>query len=113
MWVCYYQVASLGKQQRSSKVLRTLTQTIRKLSDLFLQLLESEQSITLLSLVRNDPNHFVSFSMPDLVSIGLGGGSQIRVAESGQVTVGPDSVGHQVSAYNFYPSLLRSQYIAH
>ena len=49
--------------------------------------------------MRNDANHFVSFSMPDLLSIGLGGGSRVRLEESGQVTVGPDSVGHQVSAY--------------
>jgi N-methylhydantoinase A/oxoprolinase/acetone carboxylase beta subunit len=56
------------------------------------------------SLVRIGPNHFVSFSMPDVLSIGLGGGSRVRLAENGQVTVGPDSVGHQVSAYIFCPS---------
>ena len=55
--------------------------------------------------MRNDPNHFVSFSMPDVFSIGLGGGSRVRLAENGQVTVGPDSVGHQVSEYIVYRSI--------
>ncbi|CAH0035693.1 unnamed protein product, partial [Clonostachys rhizophaga] len=35
-----------------------------------------------------------AFSMPEVVSIGLGGGSKVRVAEDGSVTVGPGSVGH-------------------
>jgi N-methylhydantoinase A/oxoprolinase/acetone carboxylase beta subunit len=47
---------------------------------------------------------FLSFSMPDVYSIGLGGGSRVRLAESGLVTVGPDSVGHQVSTYIVYSS---------
>lgn len=34
--------------------------------------------------------------MPDVKSIGLGGGSRVRVATDGRVTVGPDSVGHYV-----------------
>jgi len=38
-----------------------------------------------------------NFSMPDISSIGLGGGSRVRLAENGQVTVGPDSVGHQLT----------------
>ncbi|KAF8806685.1 putative hydantoinase/oxoprolinase [Phlegmacium glaucopus] len=38
-----------------------------------------------------------NFSMPDVHSIGLGGGSRVRLAENGQVTVGPDSVGHQLT----------------
>jgi hypothetical protein len=105
MWVCYYQVASLGKQQRSLKVLRTRPKLSEPLSDLFfLQLLESGQSTTLVSLMRNYPNHFLSFSMPDVFSIGLGGGSRVRLADNGRVTVGPDSVGHQVSEYTVYPS---------
>ncbi len=37
-----------------------------------------------------------SFSMPDVNSIGLGGGSRVRV-EGSKVLVGPDSVGHYVS----------------
>ena len=37
-----------------------------------------------------------SFTMPDVHSIGLGGGSRVRVAENGRVSVGPDSVGHHV-----------------
>lgn len=36
-----------------------------------------------------------AFSMPEVVSIGLGGGSKVDVqSESGSVTVGPGSVGH-------------------
>ncbi|KAI1456384.1 DUF917-domain-containing protein [Annulohypoxylon moriforme] len=36
-----------------------------------------------------------AFSMPEVVSIGLGGGSKIGTdSETGEVTVGPDSVGH-------------------
>lgn len=36
-----------------------------------------------------------AFSMPEVVSIGLGGGSKVDVqSESGDVTVGPGSVGH-------------------
>ena len=50
-------------------------------------------------------HHFYSFSMPDVHSIGLGGGSRVRLAENGQVTVGPDSVGHQVGAHNILFSI--------
>ena len=35
--------------------------------------------------------------MPDVVSIGLGGGSIVRVADDGTVTVGPDSVGYEIT----------------
>ena len=38
-----------------------------------------------------------NFRMPDVVSIGLGGGSIVRVADDGSVTVGPDSVGYQIA----------------
>ncbi|AYW47294.1 hydantoinase subunit beta [Tetragenococcus osmophilus] len=38
-----------------------------------------------------------NFRMPDIVSIGLGGGSIVRQAENGEVTVGPDSVGYKIS----------------
>ncbi|KAI9730556.1 MAG: hypothetical protein M1834_005797 [Cirrosporium novae-zelandiae] len=39
-----------------------------------------------------------AFSMPEVLSIGLGGGSRIGVDEtSGKVTVGPDSVGHYLT----------------
>lgn len=38
-----------------------------------------------------------NFRMPDVVSIGLGGGSIIRQREDGTVTVGPDSVGFQIT----------------
>ncbi|KAJ7650661.1 hydantoinase/oxoprolinase [Roridomyces roridus] len=38
-----------------------------------------------------------NFSMPDVKSIGLGGGSRVRVAEHGRVSVGPDSVGHYLT----------------
>ena len=38
-----------------------------------------------------------SFRMPDVVSIGLGGGSVVRVADDGGVSVGPDSVGYEIT----------------
>jgi N-methylhydantoinase A/oxoprolinase/acetone carboxylase beta subunit len=37
-----------------------------------------------------------NFRMPDLVSVGLGGGSVVREAGEGRVTVGPDSVGYEI-----------------
>ncbi|KAK7058791.1 hypothetical protein VNI00_001415 [Paramarasmius palmivorus] len=37
-----------------------------------------------------------NFAMPDVNSIGLGGGSRVR-ASDGKVTVGPDSVGHYLT----------------
>ena len=38
-----------------------------------------------------------NFRMPDVVSIGLGGGSIVRQQPDGSVTVGPDSVGYQIT----------------
>lgn len=38
-----------------------------------------------------------NFRMPDVLSIGLGGGSVVRVKEDGSVTVGPDSVGFELT----------------
>lgn len=38
-----------------------------------------------------------NFRMPDVISIGLGGGSIVRQREDGTVTVGPDSVGHEIT----------------
>ena len=38
-----------------------------------------------------------NFRMPDVVSIGLGGGSIVRVRDDGSVTVGPDSVGYRIT----------------
>ncbi|KAF5322650.1 hypothetical protein D9619_002211 [Psilocybe cf. subviscida] len=38
-----------------------------------------------------------NFTMPDVHSIGLGGGSRVRALRDGRVTVGPDSVGHHSS----------------
>ncbi len=37
-----------------------------------------------------------NFRMPDVISIGLGGGSIVRVRD-GSVTVGPDSVGYEIT----------------
>ncbi|MBS4208089.1 hydantoinase/oxoprolinase family protein [Bacillus sp. FJAT-50079] len=37
-----------------------------------------------------------NFRMPDLVSIGLGGGTIIRIKEDGEFTIGPDSVGYRL-----------------
>ncbi|OLL26914.1 Hydantoin utilization protein A [Neolecta irregularis DAH-3] len=38
----------------------------------------------------------MNFSMPDVQSIGLGGGSIVRKLSSGKISVGPDSVGHEL-----------------
>ena len=38
-----------------------------------------------------------NFRMPDVLSIGLGGGSIVRIKEDGSVTVGPDSVGFELT----------------
>jgi N-methylhydantoinase A/oxoprolinase/acetone carboxylase beta subunit len=38
-----------------------------------------------------------NFRMPDLLSIGLGGGSVIDVGDSGEVRIGPQSVGHRIA----------------
>jgi N-methylhydantoinase A/oxoprolinase/acetone carboxylase beta subunit len=38
-----------------------------------------------------------AFSMPDVLSVGLGGGSRITVDNQGLVQVGPDSVGHYLT----------------
>ena len=38
-----------------------------------------------------------NFRMPDVVSIGLGGGSIVRTHKDGSVTVGPDSVGFEIT----------------
>jgi len=37
-----------------------------------------------------------NFRMPDLVSIGLGGGTIIRIQDNGDFTIGPDSVGYRL-----------------
>lgn len=37
-----------------------------------------------------------NFRMPDMVSVGLGGGSLVR-QDNGHITIGPDSVGYQIS----------------
>ncbi|ORX40324.1 putative hydantoinase [Kockovaella imperatae] len=39
----------------------------------------------------------LNFSMPHVHSIGLGGGSRIRRDTTGKVTVGPDSVGYEIT----------------
>lgn len=38
-----------------------------------------------------------NFRMPDLFSIGLGGGTIIRIQDDGSFTIGPDSVGYNLS----------------
>ena len=38
-----------------------------------------------------------NFRMPDVFSIGLGGGSLVRVREDGGVTVGPQSLGYRIT----------------
>ncbi|WP_257350688.1 hydantoinase/oxoprolinase family protein [Pseudalkalibacillus decolorationis] len=37
-----------------------------------------------------------NFRMPDIASIGLGGGTIVRINEQGDFEIGPDSVGHQL-----------------
>ena len=37
-----------------------------------------------------------NFRMPDIISVGLGGGSIVRQQPDGSVTVGPDSVGYRI-----------------
>jgi N-methylhydantoinase A/oxoprolinase/acetone carboxylase beta subunit len=37
-----------------------------------------------------------NFRMPDLVSIGLGGGTIVRIQENGEFSIGPDSVGYRL-----------------
>ncbi|NRG45042.1 hydantoinase/oxoprolinase family protein [Bacillus sp. CRN 9] len=37
-----------------------------------------------------------NFRMPDLISIGLGGGTIIRISDEGSFTIGPDSVGYRL-----------------
>ncbi len=39
-----------------------------------------------------------NFRMPDIISIGLGGGSIVRQHPDGRITVGPDSVGYQITS---------------
>ena len=39
-----------------------------------------------------------NFRMPDIISIGLGGGSIVRQGPNGQITVGPDSVGYRITS---------------
>lgn len=39
-----------------------------------------------------------AFSMPEVASIGLGGGSLVKVNDSGRVTIGPLSVGHRLQS---------------
>lgn len=38
-----------------------------------------------------------NFRMPDVLTIGLGGGSIVRLRDDGTVTVGPDSVGYAIT----------------
>jgi N-methylhydantoinase A/oxoprolinase/acetone carboxylase beta subunit len=37
-----------------------------------------------------------NFRMPDLISIGLGGGTIVRIKDDGEFTIGPDSVGYRL-----------------
>jgi N-methylhydantoinase A/oxoprolinase/acetone carboxylase beta subunit len=37
-----------------------------------------------------------NFRMPDLISIGLGGGTIVRIHDDGSFTIGPDSVGYRL-----------------
>lgn len=37
-----------------------------------------------------------NFNMPDVVSVGLGGGTVVRQSDNGELTLGPDSVGYRL-----------------
>ncbi len=52
---------------------------------------ESSTAVTIGSIRTN-------FRMPDVLSIGLGGGSIVRQKGNGTVTVGPDSVGYEINS---------------
>lgn len=38
-----------------------------------------------------------NFTMPDVLSVGLGGGTIVRVDDAGNITLGPDSVGYRLT----------------
>lgn len=38
-----------------------------------------------------------NFRMPDVLSVGLGGGTIVRIADNGDVIIGPDSVGYEIT----------------
>lgn len=37
-----------------------------------------------------------NFRMPDILSVGLGGGTKIKLLDNGEFTIGPESVGHNL-----------------
>lgn len=49
------------------------------------------------SLAVNVGGIQTNFRMPDILSVGLGGGSIVRQLANGEVTVGPDSVGYNIT----------------
>lgn len=51
---------------------------------------ESSKSVTVGGIQTN-------FRMPDILSVGLGGGSIVRRLDDGTVTIGPDSVGYEIT----------------
>lgn len=51
---------------------------------------ESSKSVTVGGIQTN-------FRMPDILSVGLGGGSIVRENSDGTITVGPDSVGYEIT----------------
>ncbi|MCG8370619.1 MAG: hydantoinase/oxoprolinase family protein, partial [Proteobacteria bacterium] len=38
-----------------------------------------------------------NFTMPDVLSVGLGGGTIVRIGDDGNITLGPDSVGYRLT----------------
>ena len=55
-----------------------------------------------------------NFRMPDILSVGLGGGTRIHIASSGDIRIGPDSVGFRLleESYIFGGSHLTASDIA-
>jgi len=49
------------------------------------------------SLAVNVGGVRTNFRMPDIVSIGVGGGSIVREQSDGTITIGPDSVGYRIT----------------
>lgn len=49
------------------------------------------------SIAANIGGVRTNFRMPDVVTIGLGGGSIVREQADGSITVGPDSVGYKIT----------------
>jgi len=101
MLASYCPVGSLDKPLPSSKVLHAhvINWIDMQLIFLFSNSCRCANEVSLDHMLVHSSNLWIliySFTMPDVYSIGLGGGSRVRYLESGKSIVGPDSVGHHV-----------------